>query len=388
VLEKRTELVAKRITEFLKDTDRYGKTIVFCEDIDHAERMRKAFVNENADLVAENDKYVMRITGDEPQGKAELDNFIDPESRYPVIATTSRLLTTGVDVQTCKLIVLDQRIESLSLFKQIIGRGTRVQADYGKYYFTIVDFKKATELFADPDFDGEPVQIYEPGPGEKTTPPMDGGDGGEGQDIGEGDTVIIDIDEPKGGGRRVKYVVDDVGAKIVAERHQFYDKNGKLITESLRDYTRKTVKKEYATLDRFLKMWTQATKKQAIIEELEDKGLFLEDLSADVGKDYDPFDLICHVAFDRPPLTRKERAAEVRKRDYFTKYGEQARAVLDALLDKYVDTGIESLEDINVLKIKPLNQFGTPLEIVKTFGGKEYYESAVRELEQELYHAS
>ena len=388
VLEKRTELVAKRITEFLKDTDRFGKTIVFCEDIDHAERMRKAFVNENPDLVAENDRYVMRITGDEPLGKAELDNFIDPESRYPVIATTSKLLTAGVDVQTCKLIVLDQRIESLSLFKQIIGRGTRVQADYGKYYFTIVDFKKATELFADPDFDGEPVQIYEPGPDEKTTPPIDGGDGGEGQDIGEGDTVIVDVDETEGGGKRVKYVVDDVEAKIVAERHQFYDKNGKLITESLRDYTRKTVRKEYVTLDRFLTTWTQAKKKQATIEELEEKGLFLEDLAEDVGRQYDPFDLICHVAFDRPPLTRKDRAEQVRKHDYFTKYGEQARAVLDALLEKYVDTGIESVEDINVLRIQPLNQFGTPLEIIETFGGKKQYETAVKELEQELYRAA
>jgi len=388
VLEKRTELVAKRITEFLKDTDRFGKTIVFCEDIDHAERMRKAFVNENPDLVAENDKYVMRITGDEPLGKAELDNFIDPESRYPVIATTSKLLTAGVDVQTCKLIVLDQRIESLSLFKQIIGRGTRVQADYGKYYFTIVDFKKATELFADPDFDGEPVQIYEPGPDEKTTPPIDGGDGDEGQDIGEGDTVIVDVDETEGGGKRVKYVVDDVEAKIVAERHQFYDKNGKLITESLRDYTRKTVRKEYVTLDRFLTTWTQAKKKQATIEELEEKGLFLEDLAEDVGRQYDPFDLICHVAFDRPPLTRKDRAEQVRKHDYFTKYGEQARAVLDALLEKYVDTGIESVEDINVLRIQPLNQFGTPLEIIETFGGKKQYETAVKELEQELYRAA
>jgi type I restriction enzyme R subunit len=388
VLEKRTELVAKRVTEFLQDTDRYGKTIVFCEDIYHAERMRKSLVNESPDLVAQSDKYVMRITGDEPLGKAELDNFIDPESRYPVIATTSKLLTTGVDVQTCKLIVLDQRIESLSLFKQIIGRGTRVQADYGKYYFTIIDFKKATELFADPDFDGEPVQIYEPGPGEGTTPPEGNGDGDGGQDIGEDDTVIIDVFPPERGDKRTKYVVDDVGAKIVAERHQFYDKDGKLITESLRDYTRKTVKREYVTLDRFLKIWTESEKKQAIIEELEDKGLFLADLAADVGKGYDPFDLVCHVAFDRPPLTRKERAEEVRKRDYFTKYGEQARAVLDALLEKYVDTGIESVEDINVLKIQPLNQFGTPLEIVKTFGGKEQYEAAVKELEKEIYRAA
>jgi type I restriction enzyme R subunit len=388
VLEKRTELVAKRVTEFLKDTDRYGKTIIFCEDIDHAERMRSSLVNESPDLVAENNKYVMRITGDEPLGKAELDNFIDPESRYPVIATTSKLLTTGVDVQTCKLIVLDQRIESLSLFKQIIGRGTRLQADYGKYYFTILDFKKATELFADPDFDGEPVQIYEPGPGETTTPPDDVGDIGGGQDIEDGDTVIIDIDEPGDRAKRLKYVVDDVGVTIIAERQQFYGKDGKLITESLRDHTRKTVKKEYATLDRFLKLWTEAQKKMAIVEELEDKGLLLADLASDVGKDYDPFDLICHVAFDRPPLTRKERAENVRKRDYFTKYGEQARAVLDALLDKYVDTGIGSVEDINVLKVQPLNEFGTPLEIVRKFGGKDQYETAVKELEEEIYRVA
>ena len=259
VLEKRTELVSKRVTEFLKDTDRYAKSIVFCDDIDHAERMRKNLVNENSDLVAQNDKYIMRITGDETLGKAELDNFIDPESRYPVVATTSKLLTTGVDAQTCKLIVLDQRIESLSLFKQIIGRGTRIQEDYGKYYFTIMDFKKATELFADPDFDGEPVQIYEPGTNDPITSD-DEDDGGSDQDWDD-DDVIIDRGEDggdDGGGKRVKYVVDDVPAKIIAERHQYFDKEGNLITESLRDYTRKTVRRDYASLDKFLIIWTKS----------------------------------------------------------------------------------------------------------------------------------
>ena len=389
VLEKRTELVSKRVTEFLKDTDRYAKSIVFCDDIDHAERMRKNLVNENSDLVAQNDKYIMRITGDETLGKAELDNFIDPESRYPVVATTSKLLTTGVDAQTCKLIVLDQRIESLSLFKQIIGRGTRIQEDYGKYYFTIMDFKKATELFADPDFDGEPVQIYEPGTNDPITSD-DEDDGGSDQDWGD-DDVIFDGGKDGGdndGGKRVKYVVDDVPAKIIAEREQYFDKDGKLITESLRDYTRKTVRRDYASLDKFLIKWTKTEKKKVIIEELEEQCLYLEDLAAEVGKNYDLFDLICHVAFDKPPLTRKERAEKVRKRDYFTKYGEQARAVLNALLEKYADSGIEPIEDIGVLKVQPLKQFGTPIEIVKMFGGKENFEEAVQELEKELYRAA
>ena len=389
VLEKRTELVSKRVTEFLKDTDRYAKSIVFCDDIDHAERMRKNLVNENSDLVAQNDKYIMRITGDETLGKAELDNFIDPESRYPVVATTSKLLTTGVDAQTCKLIVLDQRIESLSLFKQIIGRGTRIQEDYGKYYFTIMDFKKATELFADPDFDGEPVQIYEPGTNDPITLD-DEDDGGSDQDWGDDDVIIDGAEDGgnDGGGKRVKYVVDDVPAKIIAERHQYFDKEGNLITESLRDYTRKTVRRDYASLDKFLIKWTKSEKKKVIIEELEEQCLYLEDLADEVGKDYDLFDLICHVAFDKPPLTRKERAEKVRKRDYFTKYGEQARAVLNALLEKYADSGIEPIEEIGVLKVQPLKQFGTPIEIVKMFGGKEKFEEAVQELEKELYRAA
>src|SRR5659263_57737 len=228
VIDQRTQLVAWKVTEFLKATDRFDKTIVFCEDIDHAERMRQALTNENADLVAQNRKYVMRITGDNAEGKAELDNFILPESRYPVIATTSKLMNTGVDAQTCKLIVLDQRIQSMTVFKQIIGRGTRINEDLNKFYFTIMDFKKATELFADPKFDGEPVVIYQPGPGGSPLPPDEGGDDSQ---------------------KRIKYVVNDVPVKVVAERVQYYDQHGKLITESLKDYTRNTVLKEFASLD-------------------------------------------------------------------------------------------------------------------------------------------
>lgn len=372
VLEKRTELVAKRVTEFLKDTDRYAKSIIFCVDIDHAERMRQAIVNENADMVSENDKYVMRITGDETLGKAELDNFIDPESRYPVIATTSKLLSTGVDVQTCKLIVLDQRIQSLSAFKQIIGRGTRIQEDYGKFYFTIIDFKKATELFADPDFDGDPVQVYEPGPGESAVMPEEPPEKPEA--------------EPTPG--QVKYVVDDVEVSVVAERVQYYGKDGRLITESLKDYSRKNVLKKYESVDLFLKSWSSAEKKQVIIEELNEQGVLLDELAEEVGHEYDPFDLVCHVAFDQPPLTRRERANNVRKEDYFTKHGEKARAVLDALLDKYADAGIEQIEDMRILKVQPINKFGTPVEIMIFFGGRDKYLVAIKELKSQIYAAT
>jgi len=383
VLEKRTELVAAKVTEFLVNTDPYAKTIVFCEDIDHAERMRQALVNQNAQLVAHNAKYVMRITGDETLGKAELDNFIDPESRYPVIATTSKLLSTGVDAQTCKLIVLDQRIESMTSFKQIIGRGTRINEDYGKMYFTIMDFKKATELFADPAFDGDPVQIYEPGPDDPPVPPDDGPeeDGPE----GPGGDPPRDESPP---GKRVKYVVGDVKAWVVAERVQYYGKDGKLITESLKNYTRNAVLPQYTSLDEFLQSWSAADRKQAIIHELEQRGVLFEALEAEAGKDFDPFDLICHVVFDRPPLTRRERAQNVRKRDYFAKYGEKARQVLEALLDKYADAGIEQLEDLGILKVHPLDEFGTPLEIVALFGGRDQYLQAIHELESEIYAAA
>ncbi|MCF8240764.1 MAG: DEAD/DEAH box helicase family protein [Melioribacteraceae bacterium] len=393
VLDKRTELVAQKITDFLQGTDPYAKTIVFCTDIDHAERMRQALVNENPELVAENRKYVMRITGDNDEGKAELDNFIDPEQRYPVIATTSKLMSTGVDAQTCKLIVLDQRIQSMTEFKQIIGRGTRIREEYGKFYFTIMDFKKATELFADKDFDGDPVQIYKPKPGEPPIPP----DVDE-EETNNGDDVFVDpdtetefppdinIDFPPGKAQK-KYYVNDVPVSVVAERVQYYDKDGKLITESLKDYTKKTLHKEFKSLDDFLVKWTSAEKKEAIIKELEEHGIFLEALEENVGKNYDPFDLICHIAWGEPPLTRKERAQRIKKRNYFTKYGEQAQAVINALIDKYADDGILNIESNKVLYLKPISEYGTPMEIVQLIGGKEKFEELLHEISNDLYAA-
>jgi type I restriction enzyme R subunit len=389
VLEKRTQLVAKKVSDFLKATDRFDKSIIFCEDIDHAERMRQALVNENPDLVSVSAKYVMRITGDNQEGKDELDNFILPESRYPVIATTSKLMTTGVDAQTCKLIVIDQNIESLSLFKQIIGRGTRVKEEYGKLYFTIMDFRKATEMFADPLFDGDPVVIYVPGANDPPLPPEDSAESAavDGQPLAEvlPPGVIIGK-EPKG--KRVKYVVNDVPVTVVSERVQYYDKDGKLITESLKDYTKKNVLSEYVSLDNFLNVWAKAEQKRAILHELEERGVFLDALAGEVGKEFDAFDLVCHVAFGQPPLTRQERADNVRKRTYFAKYGEKARAILDALLNKYADEGIENIEDMEVLKVQPLNKLGTPIELVQTFGGRQQFIEAVRGLEAMLYAAA
>ena len=391
VLEKRTELVAQKITEFLTATDPYAKTIVFCDDIDHAERMRKALVNLNPERVKENRKYIMRITGDELEGKAELDNFINPEARYPVIATTSKLMTTGVDAQTCKLVVLDQHIRSMTEFKQIIGRGTRINEDYDKYWFTIMDFKKATELFADKDFDGEPVMIYEPKADESVVPPDDdtnaeldeNGNPLSGTDTPSTPDITIPDDEPHA--KRVKYVLGDVTVYVVSERVQYYGPEGKLITESLKDYTRTTVRKDYGSLDDFLRRWNKAERKAAIIKELEAQGLLLEPLAEEVGKDFDPFDLICHVAFDQPPLTRRERAEHVKKRNYFTKYSAQAQQVLETLLDKYQDTGLENIEDIKILTLDPFKNMGTASELVSAFGGKPAYLAALYELENQLY---
>ena len=407
VIEPRTQLVARRVTQFLKATNRMDKTIVFCEDIDHAERMRQALVNENADMVAKSRKYIMRITGDSSEGKAELDQFIHREEPYPVIVTTSELMTTGVDAKTCKLIVLDKTVKSMTKFKQIIGRGTRIDEEFGKLWFTIIDFKKATELFADPDFDGEPVQIYKPEPGQPIVPPDDiedgetttpGGAAGplgtpeEGEEIegGEEGTPVPPAQPvgPGGGppppGPR-KYYVNDVKVTIVGERVQFYGNDGKLITESLKDFTRKTIQAEYSSLDAFLQKWTSADKKRTILTELEKHDVLFEELAEQVGKDLDPFDLICHVAFDQPPLTRRERAENVKKRNYFAKYGDKARAVLEALLDKYADEGIEHIETTDILRVHPLNKLGTPIEIIKLFGTKEKYEQAVRDLETALY---
>lgn len=396
VLEKRTELVAKKISEFLKQTNRFDKTIVFCDNIDHAERMRQALVNENPDLAAQNSKYVMRITGDNKEGKIELDNFIFPESIYPVIATTSKLMSTGVDAQTCKLIVLDQRIQSMTEFKQIIGRGTRINEDYNKFFFTIMDFKKATELFADPNFDGDPVVIYEPTEGESPVPPDDGetettGGDSEGEGLpGFGEDWPPETGGYTGGGegeRVRKYYVNNVSVTVAAERVQYFDADGKLITESLKDYTKKTITKEFASLDDFLQRWSDSEKKQAVINELANQGVFFEALAEEIGKELDPFDIICHVAWDTPPLTRSERAAQVKKRNYFAKYGEQAQKVIDALLEKYADEGLEHIEKTQILTIAPFTEYGTPIEIIRNFGGITEYENAVQELEQALYSA-
>ena len=384
ILEKRTTLVAAKVTEFLKATDRFSKTIVFCDNIDHAERMRQALVNANPDLAAANSKYVMRITGDNDEGKAQLDNFIDPESIYPVIACTSQLMSTGVDAQTCHLIVLDKRIASMTEFKQIIGRGTRINEDYNKLYFTIMDFKQATALFADPAFDGDPVQIYEPGEGDPVLPPIGiaGTEEGEGTDVGGEGTGD---DDETGNTGVTRYIVDDVELRVVTERVQYLDEHGKLITETLKDFSRKTMRAAYASLNDFLNVWNTAEQKLVIVDELAAKGVFWNELAEQVGRDYDAFDLVCHVAFDAAPLTRRERMEKVKKQDVFAKYGDTARAVLNALLQKYSDSGIGSVEDIEILKVKPFTSFGTPVEIVRKFGGKQVYRRAVRELTSAIY---
>ena len=388
ILETRTELVAAKVTEFLKATDRFAKTIIFCENIDHAERMRQAMVNANPDLAAANNKYVMRITGDNDEGKAQLDNFIDPESTYPVIACTSRLMSTGVDAQTCHLIVLDRRIASMTEFKQIIGRGTRINEDYNKLFFTIMDFKRATALFAAPDFDGDPVQIYEPGPNDSPVPPDDLPEEEEGdEDDAADDPGIVDpfIGTGTSGSGPTKYYVNNVEVRVATERVQYLDANGRLITESLKDYSRKTVRKAYASLDDFLTVWNDADRKHVILEELAAKGVFLDELAGDIGRDFDAFDLICHIAFDQPPLTRKERADKVKKKNVFGKYSEKAHQVLDALLQKYADSGIRSVESLDILKVDPLSALGTPMEILQLFGGKTGYLAALKDLETALY---
>lgn len=390
VIEQRTELVAQRTTEFLKATDRFSKTIIFCDDVDHAGRMRQALINENADLVLENYKYIMRITGDDNDGKNELDSFIEPEEKYPVIATTSKLLSTGLDAQTVHLIVLDKTINSMTEFKQIIGRGTRVREDYQKMFFTILDFKNATRLFYDPEFDGEAVQVYEPGDDdpiipEDDEPPPDEFPGARDKKPGP---IIIDYDVPK----RPKFVVDDVTVEIVGERIQYFDKEKGLVSVSLKEFSRQNLIKEFRSLDDFLTKWNQSDRKIAIISELANKGVFLDELKKQVGKDIDPFDMICHVAFDMPSLTRQERAKNVRKRNYFVKYGETARRVLEALLEKYEDGGIQSIEDAfgaekitDFLRIDPFAKFGTPVQIISDFGGKNKYLDAIRNLERQLY---
>ena len=388
VIDGRTKAVAEKITAFLRESgDRFQKAIIFCVDQEHASRMRQELVNENADLVQGNSRYVMRITGEDEAGKNELGNFIDPESKYPVLVTTSRLLSTGVDVQTCRLIVLEREVGSMTEFKQIVGRGTRVHEDSEKYYFTLIDFRGATGHFADPEFDGEPEQIYVPGPDDPVLPPDPPPNGPGGS---EEDEVIIDPPgptPPTNGGRK-KIYVDGIEANVVAQRVQYLDRSGRLITESLRDFTRRALRKRFASLDDFLNRWNEEERKQAIIDEMAAEGLPLGEIIEELGKDLDPFDLICQIAFGAEPMTRRERADRVRKRDVLSKYAGRARAVLDALLDKYADQGVLNLDDAKVLTIPPLDSLGTPLELVRAFGGKPGFERAVHELQSELYRES
>jgi len=411
VIDERTQLVAETITNYLKRTDPMAKTIVFCNDIDHAERMRRAIANLNPEQMAKNDKYVMKITGDDELGKGQLDNFINPKRPYPVIATTSELMTTGVDAKTCKLVVLDQNIQSMTKFKQIIGRGTRIDDRYGKLWFTILDFKKATELFADERFDGTPEKVIKVTPtdienedvdieshDDDTTDAEQPDSVSDDQSTGdESDANNDTINDPKGDGtldgewddetnKMVKYRVSGVTVNKVAERVQYYDTDGKLVTESFIDYTRKTMSKQFSSLDDFVKRWNESDRKQAIIDELSEEGIIWSALEEEVGKDMDPFDMICHVVYDQPPLTRKERADNVQKRNYFTKYSGTAHIVLENLLLKYADVGVQEIESMQALKVAPFNQIGSLSEIVKKgFGGKPQYEQALKELEAEIY---
>lgn len=380
VLDERTKLVARKVTEYLKETNRMHKTIIFCQDIEHAERMRQALVNENADLFHKNSRYIVRITGDNPEGKIELDHFIDPEDPYPVIVTTSKLLTTGVDAQTCKLIVLDSNINSITEFKQIIGRGTRVREDYDKLFFTIMDFRGVTELFADPKFDGDPVVIYRPRENDPIVPPEDGLVSEIGRPSGEGIEELID-----GSGAPRKYYIVGVPVTVINERVQYIGKDGKLITESLKDYTKRNILSEYSSLDDFLTAWESTERKEVIFEELESRGVFLDALAEKVGRDLDPFDLICHVAFGREPITRQARAQKVKKAKYFESYEGKAREVIEALIEKYADQGISSIDDIGDLVVSPFTEIGTPTEIVGFFGGRDGYMRTIKQIEHALY---
>ena len=394
IVEERRKLVAEKITEFLKGSDRYAKTIVFCVDIEHAGGMRRELVNANADLVASNSRYIMQITGDNEEGKRHLDAFTSPSERYPVIATTSKLMTTGVNAQTCKLIVLDSNIGSMTEFKQIIGRGTRINEDFGKHYFTIMDFRNVTALFADPEFDGDPVRVKDTSQNEDLSGVEEEIDEEPVIDELTGEEVIFfpsdtfngDSEEDNRGISKV--IVNGVEVTILNERVQYLGEDGKIITENLRDYTRRNVQKNYVTLDAFLNSWKQADKKRAIVEELEKQGVIFNALKDEVGPAFDPFDLICHVAYDQKPLTRRERADNVKKRNYFAKYGELAREVINALLNKYSDDGFTDLENPAIITLDPIKRIGTAPEIIRAFGGREGYAAAVRELTDALYHAA
>lgn len=374
ILEDRVYEVAREITEYLKSTDRMQKTIVFCANENHAERMRTALTNLNADMCQVNSDYVVRITGSDIYGKSKLDYFISVSAPYPVIATTSRLLSTGADCKMTKLIVLDEMISSMTEFKQIIGRGTRLREKDGKTHFTVMDFRNVTRLFADPDWDG-PIEIDDGYDSEHPTGSKDTGD-------------TPPADPPPAAG---KCIVDESGCQVqvLGKIVSVYDADGKLLRqESIVDYTKSNILGQYASLDNFVLHWTAEEKKAAILELLNKKGIDLEQMKAEQAmSDVDDFDFICHVAFDKKPLTRRERANNVKKRDFLSKYSGAAREVLEALLEKYMNTGIYEIEKTEVLQIDPFKKFGKPSKIASYFGGKTGYLRAVKELEEELYRA-
>ncbi len=373
VLEDRIREVAHEITQYLKSTDRMAKTIVFCADESHADRMRTALTNENSDMCKKNADYVVRITGSDPYGQSKLDYFISVSSKYPVIATTSKLLSTGVDCKMVKLIVLDQNINSMTEFKQIVGRGTRIREKEGKTHFTIMDFRNITRLFADPDWDG-PLEMDE-NYGKGVTYPKR-------EDV----TPEVEDTEPV---YNAKPIVDKDGCRVqvINKVVSVYDTNGKLLrTESITDYTKKNINDTYADLDDFIQHWNAAEKKAEITDLLLESGIDLQALKHERNmEDVDDFDFICHIAYGKKPLTRRERAENVKKRDVFNKYGAEARKVLEALLDKYANGGISQLENHAVLRLDPFRQMGSPAKIAKLFGGNQEYTSAVKELEQLIY---
>lgn len=393
VIDDRTKVVAERVTEYLKKNDRMMKTIIFCIDTEHASRMRQALINENMDMVKEDDRYVMRITGNDDEGKAQLENFIAVDEKYPVIAVTSELMTTGVDAKMTKLIVIEKEIESMITFKQVVGRGTRIREEDGKMFFTLMDFRNVSRKFADPEFDGDPVQIKvvvddesfddgdETDEGDEGGFPTDEGEGGDhggypGEDDGD--------DDPKT--PREKIYVNGVTVTILKEQVQYLDKEGKLITESLKDYSKKQILEQYHSMDEFIKRWSDEKKKQVIIDELESQGVIFEALKEQVGKDFDAFDLVMHVAFDKAPLSRSERVNNVKKRGYLYKYSDQAQRVLETLLEKYMDDDIVDFGNSRILKLPELSKFGSPVAIKNTvFGGSKKYEEMIEELESMLY---
>ncbi|MCY4170927.1 MAG: DEAD/DEAH box helicase family protein [Bacteroidetes bacterium] len=386
VIAERDKVVARRVTDFLKESrDQYQKTIIFCVDQEHAARMRQALVNENKDLVKIDSRYVMRITTSDESGKNELSNFIDPESKYPTLVTTSHMLSTGVDVQTCRLIVLNRDVGSMTEFKQIVGRGTRVHEDTEKYFFTLIDFRGATRHFMDPDFDGEPIQIYEPKGGDPIVPPDSEPEGDSGDDQLNPDGKVVEPPSDPYEARKKVYI-DGVEVEIIGEQIRYLNRDGNLTSESLRDHTRKSIRKQFPTLDDFLKCWKLATRKQSVIEEMESNGLPMTKLAKEFNKDFDPFDLICHIAFDVKPRTRKERAENARSLGLSTKYTSRSQIVINRLIDKYADEGLKNLDDPMVLKISPFNQLGTPIELINDFGERQDYDQALYDLQSALYN--